>query len=353
MQGRISVMVWACSAALALGTLTATAALAAAPVYRIEALEKQHGALPQSALGISNNGIVTGRAWMNSRRSSTAYLHKKGSTSPLWAPDIWEAAGWRVNGNGAVAGYVGHEAWTWDQAGAGTNLDALVACDVGSDRSSKATGIDDAGDVVFNFICDRAGVRVFGAYLYRDGGLIDLGTLGGNYTWANGMNNLGQIVGNSFLAPDGDGNVHTRAFLWQDGSMRDLGTLGGSSSGARDINDAGHVVGMSSNAANESRPYWYDGTTMQQLTTCHGDSAWPEPSAINNHDQITGSFFRKGFESFLYQKGRCHLLLDILDASGAGWTGLQAADINDDGVIVGSGLFNGKGRAFIATPVQP
>ena len=351
MPGRISSL--ACSAAFALSTVTATAALATDPVYRIQALDKEHHARPESALGISNNGIVTGGSWMNTRHSAGAYRYKNGTTRPLWAPDTWDAAGWRVNGDGAVAGWVGHEAWTWDKTGAATNLDELVPCDVGSDRSSQARGIDDAGAVVFNFNCDRAGTRVFGAYLFRGGDLFDLGTLGGDYTSAGGMNNVGQIAGSSFLAPDGDGKVYEHAYIWEDGSMRDLGTLGGTSSGARDINDAGHVVGMSLNEANENRGYWYDGTTMHQLPTCGGNSNWPQPEAINKHDQITGNYLRNGFQAFLYRKGNCYPLLDILDASGTGWTRLQAYDINDQGVIVGEGVFNGKGRAFIATPVKP
>jgi probable HAF family extracellular repeat protein len=350
---RAGISLVARSAVLALGTFAAAAAPAAAPVYRIEALDKQHHIRPQAALGISNNGIVTGSGWMRSRYSGSAYLYKDGTTRPLWAPDTWAAAGWSVNVEGAVAGRVGAEAWTWDKSGAGTNLDALVPCDVGSDRSSTATGINDVGDVALSFICDRGGVRVFGAYLYRAGSLIELGTLGGNYTWASGINNVGQITGNSFLPPDGDGEVRGHAFIWKDGHMRDIGTLGGPGSGAQDINDAGHVVGMSTNAADENRGYWYDGSTMHQLPSCDGEGNWPQPKAINNHDQITGNFFRKGFEAFLYEKGRCRLLLNLLDGSGAGWTSLQADDINDHGVIVGSGLFNGKGHAFIATPVRP
>ena len=53
----------------------------------------------------------------------------------------------------------------------------------------------------------------------------DLGTLGGINTTAYGINNSGQVVGNSF---DASGNVH--AFLKSPGQpMQDLGTLGGSS----------------------------------------------------------------------------------------------------------------------------
>src|SRR5690242_12965143 len=51
----------------------------------------------------------------------------------------------------------------------------------------------------------------------------DLGTLGGSFSLAGGMNEEGSVVGFSTVA--GNGAVH--AFLWRSGEMTDLGTLGG------------------------------------------------------------------------------------------------------------------------------
>ena len=50
----------------------------------------------------------------------------------------------------------------------------------------------------------------------------DLGTLGGSSSWASAINDSGQVIGSSYLA--GDQNRH--AFLYKDGKMTDLGTLG-------------------------------------------------------------------------------------------------------------------------------
>jgi probable HAF family extracellular repeat protein len=76
--------------------------------------------------------------------------------------------------------------------------------------------------------------------------MTDLGTLGGNYSQAGGINNNGQIVGESENAT---GYYH--AFLWQNGIMTDLETLGGNYSGAFGINNNGQMVGASTNATEE------------------------------------------------------------------------------------------------------
>jgi probable HAF family extracellular repeat protein len=54
----------------------------------------------------------------------------------------------------------------------------------------------------------------------------DLGTLGGTFSYAGGINHRGDVEGFSNLA----GDEHIHAFLWQDGVMKDVGTLGGPNS---------------------------------------------------------------------------------------------------------------------------
>ena len=81
-----------------------------------------------------------------------------------------------------------------------------------------------------------------GATVWRNGQLELLGSLGTHgESWAEGINNKGQIVGASW-ASHTSSLPHISAFLWENGEMRDLGTLGGRAYACA-ISDNGTVVG--------------------------------------------------------------------------------------------------------------
>ena len=126
-------------------------------------------------------------------------------------------------------------------------------------NTSNANWISDSG-LVAGFSETEAidpllGVREEHAVLWKDGEIIDLGTLeGGHKSVAFTVNSRGQVAGAAFnTVPDPfTGGTQMRTFLWENGVMRDLGTLGGpdagivgSFKGNVEMNERGQVVACS------------------------------------------------------------------------------------------------------------
>jgi probable HAF family extracellular repeat protein len=86
--------------------------------------------------------------------------------------------------------------------------------------------------------------------------LTELGSLGYGY----GINNAGQVTGISFTPT---GTYH--AFLYSNGQMLDLGTLGGPTSQAYGINDAGQVTGTADAASGAYHAFLYSNGQMMDL----------------------------------------------------------------------------------------
>lgn len=82
----------------------------------------------------------------------------------------------------------------------------------------------------------------------------DLGTLGGIYSSANGINNSGQVVGESYLA----GNRTAHGFLYDNGTITDLNDLidpltGWTISNAVAINNSGQIAAYSCSTTGDCR----------------------------------------------------------------------------------------------------
>lgn len=323
--------------------LACAAAAFAAPAYRIEPLPASDKLVPTRALAVNNDGVVVGagrppRPDGGLGDYDKPFRYRDGETTRLSLPDYPGSGIARtVNAKGVAAG-VAYHALAWTVRGRREVLARPADC-----KGSVFVGqINDAGQMAGNVDCLVPQRAV--ASLTEGGVTIELGALpGDSESWAVGINNAGQVAGTSM----GAFPFPVRAFRWEAGVMQPLGTLGGTESQAEAINAHGVVVGQSRVASGAWQPFLHDGVAMQALPTC--SDAVHRPLAINKAARVVG--VEEGVGAVLMAKGHCHRLADLLDASGAGWASLAAYGINDHGVIVGAGRFNGQDRAFVATPL--
>jgi len=237
---------------------------------------------------------------------------------------------------------------------------------------SEALGINSKGWVTgLSTLPGDASVH---ALLWRKGVKTDLGTLGGPNSTPNGfmtsasVSQRGEIVGaaessaadplgeNFFLCNFNDGlGLLCLPFLWHDGAMRPLPTLGGNNGAAFQINNRGQAVGGAENTTHDPtcvapqllqfKPVIWEEGEIQELPTISGDLDGVA-FAINDRGQAVGvstdCTLTPG-HALLWQDGK------VTDMGTLRGLALVPSDINNEGQVVGVALVpNGQNvEAFL------
>jgi len=323
-----------------------------------------------SAVWISGNGLIAGISQNGEMDPllvgwpvNHAVLWKKGEIIDLGTlGGGYESFSSAVNNRGQVVGFAVNttpdpyslaygalfptqtRAFLWDN-GVMRDLDTLGGPD------AFAVQINERSQVVGYSYTNSTpnpttGVPTVDPFLWEDGKMRDLGTLGGTLGVALLINKHGLVVGGSNLA--GDATFHP--FLWQDGVMTDLGTLGGGTGTPEWLNELGVISGKADLAGpkpqNHHAVLWEDGK-ITDLGVLPGDSC-SNAFFVNNHGQAVGGSsdrndctLQVSGHAVLWQPGAPAVDLNKLVVPGPSLYMTYAYSINERGEIAGVGVDGG------------
>jgi probable HAF family extracellular repeat protein len=322
--------------AAVLGAVSAQS-LAAGPEYLLTDLGTL-GGTSSVAYGVNANGIVVGRS-RTSTGADRAFVWDSvnGMRNLGTFSGSGESAATAVNASGVVAGWAhasgGNRPFVWTQS-TGLQMPTNIASD------SSASAINSSGDVSGTYYAGSS-------YAFRsvNGAFQHLGTLGGTYSVAHGINDAGQIVGRSRNA-----NIDDKAFLWDPGTGWHELPSSSYSDEAFDVNNLGTVVGKTYRSASPSgdRAALWDAAGIRLLGTLGAGESYAY--AVNDSNRVVGE---ASFKAFIWDSTSGMRDLNSLITPGSGWTLRGARGISDNGLIVGWGAKAGFGseRAFLLTPV--
>jgi probable HAF family extracellular repeat protein len=241
-----------------------------------------------------------------------------------------------INDSGEVVGYTGDAPDLYQFALLSTSAGGMTT--FGSSWSPTfANGVSNTGQIVGQSLGE-----IGNAAYWKNGvetTLVDLGAGAGlDYTSsANGVNDQGQVVGWSTTIPfDPDCNLDLtvcpiHAVLWApDGGITDLGTVPSDTlSAATNINFFGQVIGTSGSTL---------GTEPLEATGGAGFDGGDPITVIGR--------------PFIWTQTTGMQDLNALIPANSGWVLNTATGINIWGQIVGTGTLNGQSHGFLLTPAS-
>jgi probable HAF family extracellular repeat protein len=232
-----------------------------------------------------------------------------------------------------------------------TELHALAPNHRNCSEALAINNSDEIAGMSENGVLDPLlGITEIRAVVWKHGKIFDLGTLGGNASQAQSINNHGQVTGfalndipdsNSFYGvffENSTNSTQTRAYSWQKGTMRDIGTLGGPDSFAFFINDSGDIAGISYTASLSVNGFVFKHGKTKMTDTGTLGGTFGGPLALNNKGQFAGQSNLAGDASMhpVFWTGK-----KLRDLGTFGGSNGAANALNDFGEVAGVADFPG------------
>jgi probable HAF family extracellular repeat protein len=221
--------------------------------------------------------------------------------------------------------------------------------------ASSARAINDDGTIVGWATLADGSERAFS---YSSGAMANLGTFPSriqSYSRGNAINRRGVIAGRSSIGTFSPPEPPVHAFVRRtSGKMMDLGTFGGAYSEAFGINDKDEVVGTGATKGLDANDaFLYSGGVKHDIGTLPPNT-YAEAYDINNRSQVVGTSagsYVMPDRGFLYEDNQIIALNELVDP-GSGWTITAARAINDRRQIAGTGCKAGVCYAVRLDPTK-
>jgi probable HAF family extracellular repeat protein len=315
--------------------------------YAVTELPVALGQEYSSARDVNDTGRAVGHGYVS------------GGMVGAYQPVVWQGTlptvlslpagfgGWAtgINGRADVTGtvwsitniYAGETSPVVWRGGQMTILDTLGMA------GGSTSDINTAGTIVGQ-VRSTGGVD-YRAALWSDTQAMQLGDFPGGQSGASAINSLNQVVIGVGYAD------RSETWIWHNGSLTQLPSLGGPAFSGGAINDLGEVVGAGSTADDPKtlRAFLFENG---QTTALDGlpEDAVSYATSINNQGQIVGvADSGKGNRSVLWDGGERFDLNDLIPAD-SGWILSGASGISDTGIIVGWGMHDGAAVGYLLTP---
>lgn len=315
------------------------------PRFKVVELSDARGEMI-NATGLNNTGDVAGWIFISGVHRACIWSHT-GMFYVLKNPQFSYSDALSINDSGNIVGSAISFSTGKQEAFLGDHK-KIYAIKLNINKAiNEAYGINNAGQVVGYSYSNPENEGDAQAWIWNGSTRHKLGTLGGHYSKALGINDYGYAVGVSE-----NSSLRRLAVLWKGEHISSLGTLPGSiSSEARSINKNNFVTGCTYSFSSYFHAFLWHHGLIKDLGTLNG--TYSTANAINDKNQIVGEADtpddRKSPHAVLWQKNVIYDLNKCVPYDSS-WIFQSAIGINNKGVIVGNGFHNGKPAIFYLCP---